>query len=102
MNKDRDNNLSPRARRGEELNRKLGMLWSRFWAAIVGFAGVALLVWFFTSAENKALGPTVFIASIGLVLLLVAWHLWRNKDGLTEILDDVDTPVRRSERSRDQ
>ena len=93
MDRDRDNNLSPRARRGEELNRKLGMLWSRFWAVVVGIAGVALLVWFYTSAENKTIGPIIFITSIGLGLLLVARHLWRNEDGLTEILDDADTPV---------
>lgn len=92
MHPDRDKNLSPRARRGEELNRKLGVLWSRFWALVVGSAGIALLFWFFTSAENQALGPTIFITSIGLVLLLVARHLWHNKDGLTETLDGADAP----------
>jgi hypothetical protein len=101
MTNESDKNLSPRARRGEELNQKLGRLWSRFWALVVGTAGVALLVWFFTSAENTAVGPGVFITSIGIGLLLVARHLWRNKDGLTEILDNADTPPPRSEQSRD-
>lgn len=78
------------------------MLWSRFWALVVGSAGVTLLSWFFTSAENKTLGPTIFITSIGLVLLLVARHLWRSRDGLTEILDGVDTSARRSSQPPDQ
>jgi hypothetical protein len=101
MRTDREPNLSPRARRGEELNQKLGMLWSRFWAVVVGSAGVALLAWFYTGAENTTLGETLFVTAIGLLLLFVARHLWRNKDGLTEILDHVDTPVRRSSQSRD-
>ena len=101
MQSDGDKTLSPRARRGEELNRKLGMLWSRFWAIVVGIAGVALLVWFYTSAPNKEVGSTIFITVIGLVLLFAARVLWRSKDGLTEILDDVDTPVQRSKGPQD-
>ncbi len=69
MQSDGDENLSPRARRGEELNRKLGMLWSRFWAVVVGIAGIALLVWFYTSAPNKEVGATIFITAIGIALL---------------------------------
>ena len=76
-------------------DQKLGVLWSRFWSLVVGFAGIALLFWFFTNATNATLGSTIFISAIGLGLLLVARHLWRNKDSLTEILDDVDEPARR-------
>lgn len=92
MKTDRKQNLSQRAKCGEALNQKLGMLWSRFWATFVGSAGIALQVWFFAAAENKTLGSTIFITSIGLLLLLLARHLWRNMDGLTEILDDASPP----------
>lgn len=95
---DSDQNLSPLARRGEELDRKLGVLWSRFWSLVVGSAGLALLFWFFTRATNATLGSTAFISAIGLGLLLLARHLWRNKDSLTAILDDVDEPARRSKK----
>jgi fatty acid desaturase len=90
MQPDRDKNLSTRAQRGEALDRKLGMLWSRFWSVIVGLAGVALLAWFFSSAENQTVGGIVFIVAIGVGMLLVSRHLWRNKDRLTDILDDAD------------
>ena len=51
---------------------------------------MALLGWYFTSAENKAFGATLFITTIAVVLLAVSRHLWRNKDGLVEILDGAD------------
>ena len=87
MQPDSDPRLSTRAQRGEALNQKLGMLWCRFWAIVVAVAGVTLLGWYLTSAPNKAFGATLFIATISVALLAVARHLWRNKDGLTEILD---------------
>ena len=93
--------LSPRARRGAELDRKLGVIWSRFWALVVGSAGVALLVWFFSSAKDATLGSAIFITGISVGLLLVARHLWRNKDDLTAILDGVDGPVSQPGRHRD-
>ncbi|MBT8065708.1 MAG: hypothetical protein KJO09_00595 [Gammaproteobacteria bacterium] len=92
MQPDRNQNLSPRAQRGEELNQKLGLLWSRFWSVIVGIAGLALMAWFFTSAENKTPGGTVFIVAIGVGMLFVARHLWNNRDGLTEMLDGAEPP----------
>ena len=79
----------------KRLDKKLGMLWSRFWAIVIGLAGVGLLSWYFTAATDKSLGGTVFIVGIGAVLLFVARVLWRQKDGIVEILDDVDQPIRR-------
>lgn len=96
MVSDRDQDLSPRARRGAALNRKLGVLWSRFWALVVGSAGIALILWYFTSAENMAIGSTLFVTFVGVLLLGVSCHLWRNDDGLAEILDGADTSRRRS------
>ena len=72
-----DNNTSSLADRGEALDYKLGRLWSR---------------WFFTDAESPPLGATIFSTAIGVGLLLVARHLWRNNDRLTAILDE--TPER--------
>ena len=87
MQPDSEPKLSPRAQRGEALNQKLGMLWCRFWAIVVAVAGVTLLGWYFTSAQNKAFGATLFITTIAVILLAVSRHLWSNKDGLAEILD---------------
>ena len=101
MQPDQNKPLSPRAQRGEELNRKLGILWSRVWSVIVGIAAITLLAWFFTSADNKTLGGTVFIAAIGIGMLFVARHLWNNKDGLTEILDDADYRPGKGDRPED-
>ena len=98
MEKDNDRKLSPRAKRVEQLDRKLGILWSRFWALVVGSAAVALLAWYFTSAESTPVDSTIFITVIGVGLLLVARHLWRNKDDLSAILDDLDEPVRKSQK----
>ena len=91
MKPDRDENLSPRAQRVDAMDKKLGMLWSRLWSVIVGLAGIALLAWFFNSAEQITLGGTIFIVAIGVGLLFVSLHLWRNKDRLTDILDNTDT-----------
>ena len=33
--------------------------------------------------------PIVFIVTIGVGMLLVSRHLWRNKDTLTDLLDDA-------------
>ena len=92
MQTSQDNDTPSLADRGEALDYKLGRLWSRFWAVVVGIAGVAWLAWFFTGAESPTLGATIFSTAIGVGLLLVARHLWRNKDRLTAILDE--TPER--------
>ena len=86
MQPDNDPKLSPRAQRDEALNQKLGSLWSRFWAVVTGLAAVALIAWYFTVAQNKAFGATLFVTTISVVLLAVSRHLWRNKDGLAEAL----------------
>ena len=96
MDSDSDQNRSSRARRGAALDRKLGVLWSRFWALVVGSAGIALVLWYFTSAENMAFGSTLFITTIGVLLLAVSRHLWNNNDDLSAILDDVDSSKHRS------
>ena len=87
MQPDIEPNLSPRAQRGEALNQKLGVLWSRCWALVIGSAGVALLAWYFTVAQNKAFGATLFVTTISVILLAVSRHLWRNRESLAEILD---------------
>ena len=87
MQTDIEPKLSPRAQRGEALNQTLGMMWCRFWATVVGAAGVTLLGWYFTSAQNKAFGATLFVTTIAVILLAVSRHLWSKKDGLAEILD---------------
>ena len=83
---------TPRAERLDAPDRKLGMLWNRLWSVVVGLAGVIWLWWYFTKAENPTTGSIVFAAVIGLVLLLVSWHLWRAKDRLSDLVDDPDTP----------
>ena len=98
MRSGNDPKLSPRAELGEKLNQKLGVLWCRCWALVIGVAAVALLGWYFTSAQNKAFGATLFITTISVVLLAVSRHLWRNKDGLTEILDGANYTEGKSRR----
>jgi len=98
MQQKSDEKLSPHAQRGKELNQKLGMLWGRFWAIVVALAGIALMLWFFTSVETMTLGSVVFISAIGIGMLLVARHLWRNKDGFTETIDGKETPTRLRDR----
>ena len=95
MQHDNDPKLSPRTRRGEAINHKLGLLWSRFWAFVIGSAAVALLTWYFTIAQNKAFGATLFVTTISVILLAVSRHLWNNKDGLAEILDGANYSDRR-------
>jgi len=95
MNTNHKKEPSTLASGGERLDRKLGMLWSRLWALIIGTAGVALLAWFFTAAEDKSTGGIVFIVMIGGLLLLLARYLWRSKDGIVETLDAPDKPSRR-------
>ena len=97
MQPENDPKLLPRAQRGEALNQKLGMLWCRFWALAIGVAAVVLLAWYFTIAQNKAFGATLFVTTISAVLLAVSRHLWRNKDGLAEILDGSNYVDRRSQ-----
>ena len=96
MQPENDPKLSPRAH-GEALNQTLGVLWCRFWALLVGSGAVALLAWYFTIAQNKAFGATLFVTTIIAVLLAVSRHLWRNKDGLAEILDGSNYVDRRSQ-----
>ena len=94
MQPDNEPNLSPRAQRGEALNQWLGVIWCRCWALVIGLAAVALLAWYFTVAQNKAFGATLFVTTISVVLLAVSRHLWRNKDGLAEILDGANYVAR--------
>lgn len=87
MDPDTDHEPLPRIRRAEKLDRKLGVLWSRFWALVVRSAGFALVLWYFTSVESMAIGSTLFVTTIGVLLLGVSRHLWRNDDGLARILE---------------
>jgi hypothetical protein len=95
MSSPRETKTPSLADRGEALDYKLGRLWGRFWAIVVGIAGVVWLAWFFTGAESPTLGSATFSTAIGVGLLLVARHLWRNKDRLTSILDEAPERTKR-------
>ena len=93
MQTEPEQKLSPRAQRFDALDKKLGRLWNRFWALVVGAAGIAWLGWYFMTAENATAGSMTFAAIIGLVLLFVARVLWRSNDRVTDLIDDADAPV---------
>jgi len=90
-----DDKPAPRENRLGRIDRKLGRIWSRFWAIVIALFGLGILSVSRGFNEETTIGSYVFIFGIGGLLLYIAWRLWQSNDGLVETLANDEPPRRR-------